>query len=219
MNKFERIETDERDAARCELSVELEPLARLKGQCRNLGRSLVVEFYIYRNTASVSLNYEVDGAWTTLAEKNSIDPALAQEITGFSAPVVAPPTAVEALVALLDDHKRMFTEAHPHSTIDWSECEEVKAAQAAINNANTMRNLVIEHNIIGKETGEKLPTLILDGAGWGDDFDNLCSSKPEDPVTDIHDEGFNQATQQWVTYHQTFLRTEKSDEELLATYK
>ena len=59
---------------------------------------------------------------------------------------------------------------------------------------NTMRNLVIEHNIIGKETGEKLPTLILDGAGWGDDYDNLCSSKPEDPVTDIHDEGFNQAT-------------------------
>lgn len=136
MNKFERMETDERDAARCELSVELEPLARLEGQSQNLGRSLVVEFYIYQNTASVSLNYEVDGVWTTLAEKNSISAALAQEITGFSAPAAAPPTAVEALVALLEDHKRMFAEAHPNSTIDWSECEEVKAAQAAINNAN-----------------------------------------------------------------------------------
>lgn len=81
-----------------------------------------------------------------------------------------------------------------------------------------MRNLVIEHNIIGKETGDELPPLICDGADWGDDFENFASDKPEDPITYIQDEGYSQATQQWVTYHQTFLRTEKSDEELLEIY-
>jgi hypothetical protein len=33
---------------------------------------------------------------------------------------------------LLEDHKRMFPEVHPHSTIKWDECIEVKAATAAI---------------------------------------------------------------------------------------
>lgn len=82
-----------------------------------------------------------------------------------------------------------------------------------------MRNIVIEHNIISKETGEKLPTNICDGAAWGDDFKMFASDKTEDPYTYILDEGFNKATQTWVTYEQTFLRTAKSDEELLAIYK
>lgn len=82
-----------------------------------------------------------------------------------------------------------------------------------------MRNLVIEHNIIGKETGDKLPSVVCDGALWGDDFENFASEKPEDPVTYVLDEGFNRDTEQWITYHQTFLRTDKSDEELLAIYK
>lgn len=81
-----------------------------------------------------------------------------------------------------------------------------------------MRNLVIEHNVIGKESGDELPTVICDGADWGDDFDAFASNLPEDPITYIHDEGYNRPTQQWVTYHQTFLRTDKSDEELLDIY-
>ena len=81
-----------------------------------------------------------------------------------------------------------------------------------------MRNVVVEHNIIGKETGDELAAVICDGADWGEDFENFASDKPEDPVTYIHDEGYSNATQQWVTYHQTFLRTEKSDEELLDIY-
>jgi hypothetical protein len=131
MNKFERIATDEQDAARCELSVELEPLVRIERQNQNLGRSLVVEFYIYQNAASVSLNYEVDGSWTTIA-KDDISSTLAHEITGFSAPAAALPNAVESLVVLLEDHKRMFNEAHPHSTIKWEDGVEVRQALAAI---------------------------------------------------------------------------------------
>ena len=39
---------------------------------------------------------------------------------------------LEAMKYLLEDHKRMFPEAHPHSTIQWEDCEEVKKAKAAI---------------------------------------------------------------------------------------
>lgn len=39
---------------------------------------------------------------------------------------------INALSSLLEDHKRMFPEAHPYSTIAWEECEEVKSAIAAI---------------------------------------------------------------------------------------
>lgn len=33
---------------------------------------------------------------------------------------------------LIADHKRMFKEAHPNSTIAWCECHEVKEAKKAI---------------------------------------------------------------------------------------
>lgn len=81
-----------------------------------------------------------------------------------------------------------------------------------------MRNVVVEHDVVGRDSGDELPAIVCDGADWGEDFENYASDKPEDPVTYIHDEGFNKPTQQWVTYHQTFLRTEKSDEELLDIY-
>jgi len=81
-----------------------------------------------------------------------------------------------------------------------------------------MRKIVIEHNIIGRESGDRLPAVVCDGADWGDDFENFCSPNPEEPSTFWHDEGFNQKTQQWVTYDQTFLITEKSNEELLKEY-
>ena len=82
-----------------------------------------------------------------------------------------------------------------------------------------MRNVVIEHNVVSKETGEELPTLILDGAGWGEDFNELASDQAEQPLTYYQDEGFNNPTGHPVTFDQTFLRTEKSDEELLAIYE
>lgn len=46
--------------------------------------------------------------------------------------IAAAPELYAALLSLLEDHHRMFPEAHPNSTIKWSACEEVKAACAAI---------------------------------------------------------------------------------------
>jgi hypothetical protein len=48
---------------------------------------------------------------------------------------------VSALAYLLMDHKQMFPEAHPNSTIRWEECEEVKRAAYAIEYASANRNL------------------------------------------------------------------------------
>ena len=42
------------------------------------------------------------------------------------------PELLSALEFLLEDHKRMFPEAHPNSVIKWRECEEVRRAQVAI---------------------------------------------------------------------------------------
>jgi hypothetical protein len=49
--------------------------------------------------------------------------------------IAAAPDLLEALRYLLADHQRMFTEAHPNSTIAWRDCEEVKEAKAAIQKA------------------------------------------------------------------------------------
>jgi hypothetical protein len=49
--------------------------------------------------------------------------------------IAAAPDLLEALRYLLADHQRMFTEAHPDSTIAWRDCEEVKGAKAAIKKA------------------------------------------------------------------------------------
>lgn len=46
--------------------------------------------------------------------------------------IAAAPELLSALSNILEDHKRMFPEAHPNSTIAWEECEEVRAAFAAI---------------------------------------------------------------------------------------
>lgn len=48
---------------------------------------------------------------------------------------------LHALVDLLKDHQRIFPEAHPHSTIRWGDCEEVKNALAAIKLAEANPNL------------------------------------------------------------------------------
>ena len=57
------------------------------------------------------------------------------DVTAFDFAAERPDPTPELLFALrnlLKDHKRMFPEAHPNSTIKWSECEEVKQAKRAI---------------------------------------------------------------------------------------
>lgn len=49
--------------------------------------------------------------------------------------IAAAPTLLSAMTDLLEDHRRMFTLAHPNSTIKWSGREEVIAACAAITKA------------------------------------------------------------------------------------
>jgi hypothetical protein len=81
-----------------------------------------------------------------------------------------------------------------------------------------MRNVVIEHGVVTRDTKEYLPPSIHDGIHWGQDFEELADPNPETPSTFWNDEGFNKKANQWVTYYQTFLRTEKTDEQLLNEY-
>jgi|LakMenEpi03Aug12_release.lakeMendotaPanAssembly.Ray.scaffolds.fasta_scaffold2959907_1 hypothetical protein len=46
--------------------------------------------------------------------------------------LAAAPELLLALEYLLEDHKRMFPEAHPHSAIKWDECAEVSFTQKTI---------------------------------------------------------------------------------------
>ena len=73
------------------------------------------------------------------------------------------------------------------------------------------RRVVIEHNITSNIDGEKFAPVVIDGHHWGADFDlyngghvvfedGECSGIP-------------------VTFHQTFLTTRMTDEQLLRKYK
>ncbi len=53
--------------------------------------------------------------------------------------IAAAPDLLRAVEDLLEDHKRIFPEAHPHSTIEWEECVEVQQALAAINKATNQK--------------------------------------------------------------------------------
>jgi len=53
--------------------------------------------------------------------------------------ITAAPNLLRGLQDLLEDHKRMFAESHPHSTIKWEECVEVQQALAAINKATNQK--------------------------------------------------------------------------------
>jgi hypothetical protein len=59
--------------------------------------------------------------------------------------IVAAPDLLRAVEDLLEDHKRIFAEAHPHSTIEWEECVEVQQALAAINKATKRNRSQREH--------------------------------------------------------------------------
>ena len=73
-----------------------------------------------------------------------------------------------------------------------------------------MRKVVVEHNIVTID-GKQLPSVILDGKEWGDSFDDLCVGKG---ITYEREEGFNNQEGKQVTYNQTFLKTDLTDEEL-----
>jgi hypothetical protein len=85
-----------------------------------------------------------------------------------------------------------------------------------------LRNVVVEHNLVVTATGEKLSAKVCDGGLWGDDFDNLASSNPEDPFIYKDVEGRTLPPEPYgrpVTFTQVFLRTTKTDEQLLQEYK
>ena len=77
-----------------------------------------------------------------------------------------------------------------------------------------MRKLVVEHNVVTID-GKQLPSKILDGSLWGDSFDDLCDGRG---VTYEREEGFNSEADKQVTYNQTFLVTDLTDEELLRIF-
>ena len=74
-------------------------------------------------------------------------------------------------------------------------------------NIQDERRIVIEHNITSNSDGKKFAPVIIDGSHFGDDFNRF------DGETHIHDDGMCGDTP--VTFHQTFLTTHLSDEELL----
>ena len=73
------------------------------------------------------------------------------------------------------------------------------------------RQVVIEHNITSNIDGEKFAPVIIDGSYWGADFDTFNGD------TLIHDDG--EYGKIPVTFHQTFLTTRMTDEQLLRKYK
>lgn len=90
------------------------------------------------------------------------------------------------------------------------------------NTPPALRCVVVEHNLVVTATGEKLPAKVCDGGEWGDDFDNLASSQPEDPHIYEDVEGRTLPPEPYgrpVTFTQVFLRTTKTDEQLLQEYK
>lgn len=80
---------------------------------------------------------------------------------------------------------------------------------------NPKRRVVIEHNITCNLNGEKFPPVVIDGCFWGSDFDRYNGD------TLIHDDGEYDCGYYKipVTFHQTFLTTRKTDEQLLRKYK
>jgi hypothetical protein len=94
--------------------------------------------------------------------------------------------------------------------------------EKALTQPPPLRCVVVEHDLVIDETGEKLPAHVVDGGEWGDDFDNLASSQPEDPYIYKEVEGTTQppdCPSRPLTFTQVFLRTRKTNEQLLQEYK
>lgn len=132
-NPFEQLETSEENLVRFEASIELP-----KSSDNHGGHSVVLEVYGPSNDingdASITVYYEDNGEWSQLVA-GKISGENFRTITGY----IPQADPVKALQDLLEDHKRMFAEAHPHSTIEWEECAEVQQALAAINKATNQK--------------------------------------------------------------------------------
>ena len=76
---------------------------------------------------------------------------------------------------------------------------------------SSKRKIVVEHSIIGRD-GNKYPTIILDGNLWGDDFEEFLDDEL------YHDEGTSPVDGKPVEYKQSFILTDKTNEEILAAY-
>ena len=73
------------------------------------------------------------------------------------------------------------------------------------------RQVVIEHNITSNIDGERFAPVVIDASYWGADFDIYNG------YTLIHSDG--ECGNIPVTFHQTFLTTRLTDEQLLRKYK
>ncbi len=76
---------------------------------------------------------------------------------------------------------------------------------------NKKRKVVVEYGITSNIDGVKFPPVVIDGHHWGDDFEIYKG----DILT--HDDGMHGEVP--VTFHQAFLETRLTDEQLLRKYK
>jgi hypothetical protein len=74
-----------------------------------------------------------------------------------------------------------------------------------------MRKVVVEHNIVSID-GKRAPAIVIAGDQF--EFDDLCEGRG----CTWEQEGYNQAINREVTYNQTFLVTDLTDEELLRIF-
>jgi hypothetical protein len=79
----------------------------------------------------------------------------------------------------------------------------------------TKRRLVVEHDIEPLDGKEGIfPAVIIDGKNWGEDFDYFCG----ETGTTWENVGQDPKTGRPVSYKQTFLITELTDEQLKAIF-
>jgi len=99
--------------------------------------------------------------------------------------LAAAPDLLSALESLLEDHKRMFPEAHPHSVIKWAECAEVSRAQKAISKAKGLNNMSKPNQL------EDSDYILSQGAAWLEvkNFAIRIHATNEGVVVDIYRNG------------------------------
>jgi len=88
-----------------------------------------------------------------------------------------------------------------------------------MNTENNIRKVCVEHNIRYIDNGEPSQSVVVDGGAFGDDFNNLSSANIDEPWTWEMTEGVCPKTKRPVTFQETYIRTAKTDAELLQEYK
>ena len=168
------------------------------------GRSLCLRLYYDKQTATAytSLTLEEGGSHTAIPAKFSA--SLWREITGhrFDYPFKEGDTYYtvedgQLIASCWDSVSEEMHDADPHTVY--------------------FRLVVVEHDIVTSE-GEPMPPIVLNGIEWGDDFHHLASLLADHPISYPDMDGRCPRTGARVRYTQTFLRTSKSDAELLQEY-